>query len=232
VRIPYLLLQHLINLTFVFSEEEQRHEGEKEEKAKEMEELKAKYEQQIVEVERTLTDKIRLLEQIVSDLRSGGLDGSSEDADGDSGLDSLSHKLAQQQHRQYVHQTATLTAISDESDTAESPRGSSEPSSRVQQLQEEVKEKEHKMEELEKQVTQLEEEKEQVSMFSSSSFHYLCCVLLSTVGVENLRLLVIYTCSSAAWQPDVSIARLEAEAVMVIDSLLLVPLPDVSIAGL
>ena len=103
--------------------------------------MKAKYEQRISDMEEAFSTQISALQQTAAlvsmapgprrkavDVCDGGDTGQVWEGSAESELDSVSLRLAQE--RDYVHRTATLTAISDmDSDSTDSPRASVDPES-------------------------------------------------------------------------------------------------------
>ena len=157
--LQYACAQHFV---FLIVEEEERWQATEMKHGADLEEVKAKYEQRISEMEQSFTSQMSALQQAAT-LMSQGASPHVGDK-GDSGQvledsvvseqDSISHKLAQE--RDYVQKTATLTAISDiDSDSTDSPRSATDikqpsQSARVQELEKTVQEKTTLVAELEK----------------------------------------------------------------------------------
>ena len=141
--------------------------------------MKAEYEQRIADMEQAFSAQIAALQQmapeasIASSSHPTGLDvGDGGDTgqvgDGSAKSESNAESLRLAQERDYVHKTATLTAISDiDSDAADSSHASAEPesepscpSSKLVELQNALEEKTARVAELEQ---LLEEERKKVS---------------------------------------------------------------------
>ncbi|XP_076469593.1 LOW QUALITY PROTEIN: uncharacterized protein LOC143299932 [Babylonia areolata] len=163
-----------------YSEEEEQRRTEQQKHLEAMAEMKARYEQRISDMEESFSKQIASLQHAAAlsmvapepaDMNDGGDSGTrtAMDHTEDSDPDSLCLQL--EPERDYVHRTATLTAISDaDSDLADSPRVQSDPkpsslsppppsSARLQQLQATVEERTEQVRRLEH---SLEEERGRV----------------------------------------------------------------------